>query len=283
MDELKISYEKGWDNICIHVDIPVPYEENYQIRMIRNNKIPHLSDIAGSGRDGTSRYTFRSEGGELMEEKYRSGEIHAEDVLSFTEQLLETADILTEHMLNPDRILLSPQLIFTEGKNIRFCYLPVENSCAKEGLGESFHRMTEYFVNRLDYKETEGILLVYRLHKETMQENYDLRKILDEYKRDLHRRREEKEKKEESTDEIEKKIYHNRGESSRGISEEFIFISDEEETENTDSRYSHGKNDYCIREKASTYGPVRKVINRIRTGRWGEWEDLITEMDGQDR
>lgn len=42
-----------------------------------------------------------------MEEKYRSGEIHVEDVLSFTEQLLETADILTEHMLNPDRILLS--------------------------------------------------------------------------------------------------------------------------------------------------------------------------------
>ena len=285
MDELKISYEKGWDSICIHVDIPVPYEENYQMRMIRNNTIPHLSDTKGSGRDGTSRYTFRSEGGELMEEKYRSGEIHVEDVLSFTEQLLETADILTEHMLNPDRILLSPQLIFIEEKNVRFCYLPVENNSIMEGLGEAFHRMTEYFVSRLDYRETEGILLVYRLHKETMQENYDLKKILDEYKKDLHERREEQKKIEDETDEIKQQISHKIEEESRGISEEFIFFADEEgeNLNNAENKYSEGKKDYCIREKTLSYGPVRKVINRIKTGRWGEWEDLITEMDGQDR
>ena len=49
---LKISYEKGWDSICIHVDIPVPYEENYQMRMIRNNTIPHLSDTAEAEETG---------------------------------------------------------------------------------------------------------------------------------------------------------------------------------------------------------------------------------------
>ena len=72
-----------------------------------------------------------------MEEKYRSGEIHVEDVLSFTEQLLETADILTEHMLNPDRILLSPQLIFIEEKNVRFCYLLWKTTALWKGW-ESF-------------------------------------------------------------------------------------------------------------------------------------------------
>ena len=68
--------------------------------------------------------------------------------------------------------------------------------------------MTEYFVSRLDYRETEGILLVYRLHKETMQENYDLKKILDEYKKDLHERREEQKKIEDETDEIKQQISH---------------------------------------------------------------------------
>ena len=118
-----------------------------------------------------------------------------------------------------------------------------------------------------------------------MQENYDLKKILDEYKKDLHERREEQKKIEDETDEIKQQISHKIEEESRGISEEFIFFADEEgkNLNNAENKYSEGKKDYCIREKTLSYGPVRKVINRIKTGRWGEWEDLITEMDGQDR
>lgn len=285
MADLKISYEKGWNSACIHADLPWSYEEDYQMCMLKNNSIPHLAHISGVGRDGTSRYTFRSDGGILLEEKFRSRDIHARDVLTFTEQLLETADSLAEHMLNPDRILLSPELVFAEEDNFQFCYLPAEREDASASLGESFHRMTEYFVGKLDYRETDGILLVYRLHKETMQENYDLKKILDEYKKDLHERREEQKKIEDETDEIKQQISHKIEEESRGISEEFIFFADEEgeNLNNAENKYSEGKKDYCIREKTLSYGPVRKVINRIKTGRWGEWEDLITEMDGQDR
>lgn len=114
MADLKISYEKGWNSACIHADLPWSYEEDYQMCMLKNNSIPHLAHISGVGRDGTSRYTFRSDGGILLEEKFRSRDIHARDVLTFTEQLLETADSLAEHMLNPDRILLSPELVFAE-------------------------------------------------------------------------------------------------------------------------------------------------------------------------
>ena len=35
-------------------------------------------------------------------------------------------------------------------------------------------------------------------------------------------------------------------------------------------------------EEKERYGPMRKVIGKIRTGRWGNWQDLITEIDGQD-
>ena len=273
MADLKISYEKGWNSACIHADLPWSYEEDYQMRMLKNNSIPHLAHMTGIGRDGTSRYTFRSDGGILLEEKFRSRDIHARDVLTFTEQLLETADSLAEHMLNPDRILLSPELVFAEEDNFQFCYLPAEREDASASLGESFHRMTEYFVGKLDYRETDGILLVYRLHKETMQENYDLRKILEEYKAESAECR-----KDENPEE--------KAESGRGLSEGTVFLpdSEEEEEENTDcGRYVSGQRDVCIKEKRPAYGAVRKVINRIRTGRWGEWDDLITEIDGQDR
>lgn len=271
MADLKISYEKDWDSACIHADLPCPYAEDYQLRMLKNNFIPHLAHVDGTGRDGTSRYTFRSDGGILIEEKFRSRDIRAKDVLTFTEQLLETAESLTEHMLNPDRILLSPELVFAEEENFRFCYLPAGRDYTDVTLGGSFHRMTEYFVEKLDYRETDGILLVYRLHKETMQENFDLKKILEEYK--------------EESAECRKEEEESREESGRGLSEGTVFLPDnEEEEENADGgRYVTARKTMCVKEKNTAYGAIRKVMNRIKTGRWGEWEDLITEIDGQDR
>lgn len=287
MSELKISYEKGWNSTFIHVDTDGPYEENYQMRMLRNNSLPHLADMSGSGRDGMSRYSFRSDGGILLEEKYRSIDLHAQDVLIFTEQLLEAVESLTEYMLNPDRLLLAPELIFAEDNGFRFCYLPVQERENDVTLGEAFHGITEYFVSRLDYRENEGILLVYRLHKETMQKSYDLKKILDDYKQELtectedHGRKEEKrEENSRDSEESEEYLFNKDRQSNHALSDGTIFLADEEEDEHI---YMPRKKGMYLKEKAVSYGPVRKVINRIKTGRWGEWEDLITEIDGQDR
>ena len=45
---------------------------------------------------------------------------------------------------------------------------------------EDIHELTEYFVKKADYKEKECVRLVFLLHKETMEENYSLDKIIEE-------------------------------------------------------------------------------------------------------
>ena len=52
---MKITYENGWEYTDIHVDLPVPYEDNYQMRMLRVNEIPGLAAVKGSGLNGSSR------------------------------------------------------------------------------------------------------------------------------------------------------------------------------------------------------------------------------------
>lgn len=285
MEELKITYEKGWDCGCIHIDVPCAYEETYQMRMVRNNAIPHLSGVTGSGRDGTSRYTFRPGGGIQMAEKYGAVEIKAREILSFTEQFLETADSLKEHMIDPDGLILKPELIFAEAETCWFCYLPSEKAqkIYNKTLKESFHEMTEYFIKRMDYRETEAILLVYRLHKETMQENYDIRKILDDYKKECKEYEKEKNrecvKKEKRT--VEDQSGSDMEEGTSELSDGTIFLSDGEEE--TEPVYRQKKELSCLKEKGPGYGPIRKVISKIKTGRWGQWEDMITEIDGQNR
>ena len=41
-----------------------------------------------------------------------------------------------------------------------------------------FHRLTEFFVKQVDYKDEEGVNFAYTLHKMTMEENYSIEEIM---------------------------------------------------------------------------------------------------------
>ena len=49
-----------------------------------------------------------------------------------------------------------------------------------------------------------------------------------------------------------------------------------------EKKYTVRPDDPSAMEEKKRYGPIRKMIGKIRTGRWGNWQDLITEIDGQD-
>ena len=143
-------------------------------------------------------------------------------------------------------------MIYTHGGKYQFCYLPVSEEMYRVPICRSFHTLTEYFVGRLDYHDTEGIFLVYKLHKETMKDSYELRQILAEC------RQEEKEYRREVM-----------------IREKKNYKKEQEKTE--DGVQPAKQLDHpAVPEKK---GFVKRTVSRFRTGRWGEWKDLITEMD----
>ncbi|HJC42170.1 MAG TPA: hypothetical protein H9756_00560 [Candidatus Mediterraneibacter gallistercoris] len=268
---MNVTYENNWEYMDIHIDLEVPYKENYQIRMLNHNDIPGLMKIKGSGRDGHARYTYRINGGNSMEKEFNTKEMKKEDVRRFTKDLIETVDCLREYLLDPDGLLLSPELIFIRGGRYRFCYLPVSENGERQSLCASFHLMTEYFVKNLDYQDMAGILFVYKMHKETMKENYELKKIIEEC------RKEEKAWEKEQKKRIEKKSSFPEN-AVFSVNEE----DDREEETRQEGRYQRKTDAEIIREKPVKYGLIKKAVNRIKTGRWGEWDDLITEMDGHE-
>ena len=249
---MKITYENGWEYTDIHIDLPVPFEDNYQMRMLRANEIPGLAPVTGSGRDGISRYTYRICSGISIGRKYEAGEMKKDDVNSLLEALVRTAEALSAYMLSPDGLILTPEMIYTHGGKYQFCYLPAAGDGCRVPLCRSFHTLTEYFVSRLDYHDTEGIFLVYKLHKETMKDSYELRQILAEC------REEEKEYRRE-----------------RMLREKKNYKRDTKKTEE-DKRPPEPPAMPAAPEKK---GLVKKAVSRLRTGRWGEWKDLITEID----
>lgn len=135
----------------------------------------------------------------------------------------------------------------------------------EKDLYQAFHEITEFFVRKLDYRDMEGIYLAYMLHKATLQEDYDLEKILEEYLNGEREREEERKKEENSF-------------PSDGI----FNLEEEEDADINENMYQIRSDTAYAMEEKERYGPMRKVIGKIRTGRWGNWQDLITEIDGQD-
>lgn len=261
MDKLKteIREEKDWNQSCLYIEVPVPYEEDYEIRMIRNNDIPGLLKVTGIGSEGKSRYAYHTGGYISLAKKFEKETVDRDMIMEFTCQFIQTVNAVRDYILDPDGILLAPEYIYVKEGRYKFCYLPMSYRCLKN----SFHEMTEFFVKKLDYRDTEGIFLAYILHRSTLQEEYDLRAILDEYISEEKKRKEEQKQKED-------------------ISDGTIFTVEDEGEEAVEKIYTVRPDDPSAMEEKKRYGPIRKMIGKIRTGRWGNWQDLITEIDGQD-
>ena len=267
---MKVTYENGWEYMDVHIDLPGAYKENYQLRMLSQNDIPGLLKIKASGRDGQSRYTYRVNGGISMEKTFSAKDMKKEDIERFMKDLMETVDDIKEHLLDPDRLILKPEFIFIEKGRYRFCYLPEADIEERKPLCTSFHEMTEYFVKSIDYQDTSGIILVYKIHKETLKQHYDLKRIIEDSR----------------TEEMEwEKEKRSREEKREKFPDNATFLlntDDDEEDDEKEKKYQRTADTDILKEEKARYSPLKKVVNRIKTGRWGQWEDLIMEMDGQE-
>lgn len=275
---MEFTYENAWGYTDVHVDISIPYVENYQMSMMKYNKLEHLVKIKGCGRDGCSRYTFHVVNGMSMERKFSEKEMKKEDIEEFAGDLLKAVDEMRKHFLNPDHIILMPEMIFWENGMYRFCYLPIENPEYRSSLCISFHKMTEYFVKKLDYHDTQAIIFVYKMHKETLKENYELKSILKESIKEAEKMSEEeplKNKREKQIKAAEKKdVQANRRKKQEQNLKKFSTDRKSEEQLTGVKRRT---------EKKEDKGSVKKIINRMKNRKWGEWDDLITEMDGHNK
>ena len=152
--------------------------------------------------------------------------------------------------MNKHRILLKPEYIFYEKGKYYFCYYPL----AEEDFWGEFHVLTEYFVKKADYEDKECVKITFLLHKETMEDNYSLEKLVDECLR---------------------------------VEEEPV-KSIEEEPEVPQITYDTTEHDWIkeqhlgssiLRETDNMWTPVKRFLNKHKKTKWGEWDGLYVEEE----
>lgn len=258
---MRTEYKKELNRVCLHIDIAGHYEENYQMHMLRENHIPGIIEVDGCGIDGQSRYIYQVTGLTSMKALYEAVPIQKEAIEEFVSCLMQTLEMVKQYMLNPDCLLLYPEFVFFGKEKWHFCYVPAR----KRPLCKAFHVITEYILQKLDYEETSAIMLAYELHKATLQDNYNLQQIMEEY--------EEHEKMRNGTRECREEL----GEEAytQAPLSDNLFSLEEEVYEPTQDVET-------IREMGGKWTPWKKVMKHITKGKWGNWQDLIMETDGQE-
>lgn len=273
---LQTEYETRLNRVSLHIYVPGGYEEDYQMPMLRRNQIAGILRIEGCEVEGKSRYTYEISGMVSLKSLHEKSAIKKQEILDVVSAILAVSSTLQQYMLNPDCLILKPEYIFYKNEQWFFCYLPG----AGENIGEAFHELTEYFVKTLDYEDTEGIFLAYELHKATLQEHYDLEQIMKEY--EAHE--EERNKAMEEWNDRRGKRENIENESYGNI---FTLTEEEEEYEapkdhKTYEEYELSRKADIICEENGWKKSWRKAASRIRRKRWGNWNDLIMETDGQE-
>ena len=132
--------------------------------------------MKGRGMNGSSFYDYDVSGKISMKAMYERSKIDFKDIKIFLGEIKRVVAEVENHLLNIHCILLKPEYIFYENGCFYFCYYPL----AENDFWEEFHHLSEYFVKYADYEDEECVRITFLLHKETMEENYSLEKIIEE-------------------------------------------------------------------------------------------------------
>jgi hypothetical protein len=92
MEEKKTNQQSRVAESELIIDSVQPYRENYQMRMLKNNRIPGLLRVSGCGMEGASRYYYHTGHAQSLETYYKNKDIRAEEILKLTRQFLSVME-----------------------------------------------------------------------------------------------------------------------------------------------------------------------------------------------
>ena len=169
--------------------------------------------------------------------------------------ILKLVRELKRYLLNANCLLLEPEYIFMENDSYFFCYYPNR----EKSIRTSFHELTEFFVQRTDYQDEESVKLSFLLHRETMEENYSLGKIL-------------------------KKIRQEEGENpketdARKAPAEELFAEGAYETAEHDWITNQEMGSTILEETENLWTPMKRFLQKHKKPKWGDFDGIYIDQE----
>ncbi len=286
--EFQTELKKELNQTRLRISFSGLYTEDYQIRMLRENHVKGLLSISAVGEGESTVYEYDITGLISMRQYYKQKKITWEDMNGFLRQMQEVIEAAESYLLNSNRLLMNPEYIFCEEGEYRFCYFPQGD----EDIRTSFHRLMDDFVQWTDYQDIPSVKTAFFLHKETMKENYSLKRIMLELEKmkeeeDIsagepkeNRIKEMRSGKREDEEKIlsEKERQETEEESARGerLWQQRAFEYDSEEHDWITRQEMGSK---ILKETDNLWSPVKRLLHRHKRPKWGDWDGIYIDEE----
>lgn len=137
-------------------------------KMLLNNQIQGLLSFSERYLDGVIRFYYELDGLQPLGEYFGNRKIPRDEICMIYNQILKILQVIFRYLLKPETILISEETVYlNEEGTVFLCCVPGY----EEDTAKKFKDLTEFFMNHMDHKEEDAVVLVYGLFRLTGEEN----------------------------------------------------------------------------------------------------------------
>ena len=172
---MELAIVRDMDKCYLILEDEQEANSGYQQKMILHNKIDGLLDIEIRHIDGGSRYYYDITDRVSIKDYFLKNKASSSKVKFI--RLIQVIQGAKEYMLEQDNFILQAQYIFTnmEGNQLFLCFYEKYHI----GVREQLIKLTEFFMELIDYKEERAVTMTYGIYKVLREENCNFTNIKD--------------------------------------------------------------------------------------------------------
>lgn len=178
---MEVRYKRDLNSNYMILKGKIGWEENYEVPMITENRIPGLLSCVMQKQGEQVEYYYEITGSQSMALLYERRKMGYEQLCSLMRELERILESSSEYLLSPDHFILKPEYMYLYSKTekLKLCYYPGY----EKPIRESFLEWAEYLLGKLDKNDTQGIEFGYELYQNALETNFSLLESLKKHTR----------------------------------------------------------------------------------------------------
>ena len=183
---MEVHYERSHNkNYLVLKDNENGIEENYQVKMLKQNQIEHLLSLSTSAVDGCLQYEYDITSCQPLSRIIEISKIKEKDIQDLINHLEELAQGLDAYMLDDISLLLDPEFIYKDMSSGEYRFVYAIGQI--QDFSKGFKSLMEYVLENLDHNDKNAVVLAYGIYRKVIggiSDLKELKKVL-EHKQDF--------------------------------------------------------------------------------------------------
>ena len=173
---MEIRYERQMRHNYLIVKPDKGQCESYECRMLMENVIEGLLKFRFQQTEDGICYFYEITSKQPLSRMLEGRSVSRNEIVKLISSIAEILDRMEGYLFQENRILLEPEYIYIDPDNFQvfLCLIPGQEA----DFPKNMELLLQYILKKVNHKEKDTVLLVYRLYQESQKEFYGMNDLL---------------------------------------------------------------------------------------------------------